>query len=255
MGSWRRQHRHQYRRQPSPRHQNRGDLPLPPPAQRWQPLPLPPPALWFSIPGMVSRSRASGRPAHLKARFSRVAHGALPRTQTDGACAHCVSGVLPSPSRRRPQQRHLSTSRWQPLPLPRRAEKTTTKRTPAQEPRRQRPAARQPRERQRQPKTSEQRLPHWRLPLHWPLLFPLPLRSTSNAAVPRGREEWTPEACATMAAVAQQPWAMWPAAARAPRRAADRMDPAAMPRSSKAVRKAVRHALGDAQDCTMNDRT
>ena len=43
--------------------------------------------------------------------------------------------------------------------------------------------------------------------------------------------------------------------ARAPRRAADRMDPAAMPRSSKAVRKAVRHALGDAEDCTMNDRT
>ena len=31
------------------------------------------------------------------------------------------------------------------------------------------------------------------------------------------------------------------------------MDPAAMPRSSKAVRKAVRHALGDAEDCTMND--
>ena len=26
-------------------------------------------------------------------------------------------------------------------------------------------------------------------------------------------------------------------------------------RSSKAVRKAVRHALGDAEDCTMNDRT
>ena len=47
----------------------------------------------------------------------------------------------------------------------------------------------------------------------------------------------------------------FPQPARAPRRAADRMDPAAMPRSSKAVRKAVRHALGDAQDCTMNDRT
>ena len=47
----------------------------------------------------------------------------------------------------------------------------------------------------------------------------------------------------------------FPQPARAPRRAADRMDPAAMPRSSKAVRKAVRHALGDAEDCTMNDRT
>ena len=200
VGSWRRQHRHQYRRQPSPRHQNRGE-----PGPR---------RLWVKAADPHLRSRWAACPRHQR--------GCTTRTTSVPAKASMGNNWT-----------------W----------------SPAQEPRRQRPAARQPRQRQRQPKTSEQRLPHWRLPLHWPLLLPLPLRSTSNAAVPRGREEWTPEACATMAVVAQQPWAMWPAAARAPRRAADRMDPAAMPRSSKAVRKAVRHALGDAQDCTMNDRT
>ena len=200
MGSWRRQHRHQYSRQPSPRHQNTGE---------WGPR-----RLWVKAADPHLRSRWAACPRHQR--------GCTTRTSSVPAKASMGNNWT-----------------W----------------SPAQEPRRQRPAARQPRQRQRQPKTSEQRLPHWRPPLHWPLLHTLPLRSASNAAVPRGREEWTPEACATMAAVAQQPWAMWPAAARAPRRAADRMDPAAMPRSSKAVRKAVRHALGDAQDCTMNDRT
>ena len=191
MGSRRRQHHHQYRRQPSPRHQNRGEAG--------------PRRLWVKATDPHRWSRWAAWSRHQR---------------------RCTTRTTSSPAK---------------------ASMGNT--------RRQRPAARQPRQRQRQPETSGQRLPHWRLPLHWLPRLPLPLRSTSNAAVPRGREEWTPEACATMAVVAQQPWAMWPAAARAPRRAADRMDPAAMPRSSKAVRKAVRHALGDAQDCTMNDRT
>ena len=92
----------------------------------------------------------------------------------------------------------------------------------------------------------------WPRLLHGFLLLP---HKVLSAVGLRGSGAEIPDACVSTAAVAQQPWAMWPAAARAPRRAADRMDLAAMPRSSKAVRKAVRHAPGDAQDCTMNDRT